>query len=750
MQTIRYIYILLIFILLFTLNLSAETFILGTGYKNKGYYILGQSIKKTLQDNNFSDTIIIKETSGSTENLEKLSNGEIDLAIVQSDTAFYAENGKNIFYNHKVDNISSIIAFYKEPIFIVTNEKNINSINKLSDMKINIGPPHSGLAETAKTILHSFGIAANIRQWDTKMSKKLLYKHRLQAVFLNHIEGEIEDKIKNRELFIVPIPREFIYSLKKTFQYFNPYSYKIDDFDTITTLSTSSMLVGSNDINEEKVKEIITILEKNYNKLIFPKDSKIIKKHFIDNPLTNWHAGAQKYFLENNMDTSDSKKIDLYIIYLVVSILIILILISIIVLYILNHADIFHRYSSTNRIIKSLHKLYNYIVKNKYLFLLSVIILIYIVCAFLIKYFEHQWAVENDVVTIYDNLSFSKSLSWLFVFGSSGYNGDIFPNSSEGQLIASTVPLLGVGGIFAFVGLITLDHLKKHFLEANGMVKKRVKNHIILCGWNSNSHFTIENLLHKNIVNKRQIVILANEMYENDIKKNIKDPMHIFYVKGEATNKEDLDKANLAEADIAIVISDDKDEHDPDPRVILKVLTVEKYSLELEEQGKRVKRTNIHTIAEISNPQNISIAKDAGVDQIISLGNIESKIFTQAIVNPGVAVFINEILTYNDQNDIYSFEVEKNSKLINKNYDEILLDLREFNILLLSINVGNRRRKKETEEIVLKNNLSTQVITNPLKKSDKEYRVQEGDLIIVLAQYESTLLDALEKLRIKS
>ena len=738
--------IFLLFPLLFSINLFAETLVLGTGHKDGGYYKLGQSIKKVLKDNNFEDEILVKKTSGSAENLEKLRNEEIDLAIVQSDTAFYAENGKNIFTQHNVDNISSIFSFYKEPIFIVTNERNVNSINRLSDMRINIGPPHSGLAETAKTIFHSLGISANFRQWDIEMSKKLLYKNRLQAIFLNHLEGEIKDKIENKELFLVPIPKKFIDSLKNTFPYFGLYKYKIDDFDAITTISTSAILVGNNNINEDKIKKIIAILEKNYNNLEFPKDSKNLKKHFADNPLSNWHAGAQKYFFENNIDTNNAKKIDLYVIYLILSIFIIIIIISIIILYILNHADVFHRYGSTNSIIKLLHQLYMHIIKRKYIFLFIIIISAYVVCVFLIKYFEHKWAIENDIITIFDNLSFAKSLTWLFVFGSSGYNGDIFPNSNEGQLIASSVPLLGVGSIFAFVGLIAFDHFKKHFLEANGMVRRRVKNHIILCGWNSNSNFIIENLLHKNIANKRQIVILANESHEDEIKKNNHDPMHIFYVKGEATSREDLDKANIVEADIAIVISDDKDTEDPDARVILKVLTVEKYCLELEQENKRLNRSNIHTIAEISNPQNITIAKDAGVDQIISLGNIESKIFTQAVINPGVAVFLNEILTYNDQNDIYSFAIKKNSKLINQNYDEILTTLRAFDILLLSINIGHRKTKKEVEEIMLNNNLSSQVITNPIKKGDKDYKAQEGDLIIVLAQYESTLLEALKKL----
>ena len=274
---------------------------------------------------------------------------------------------------------------------------------------------------------------------------------------------------------------------------------------------------------------------------------------------------------------------------------------------------------------------------------------------------------------------------------------------------------------------------------------KRVKDHIILCGWNDNAHFIINNLLHKNIIHKKQVVILADMQYEEPIKKYAFDPMYVFYVKGEATVREDLLRANITEADIAIVISDNK-LPEADAKNILKVLTIEKYCTELEETGKRVGRSNIHTIAEIANPQNISIAEDAGVDQIISLGNIESKIFTQAVQNPGVAKFINEIVTYNEQNDIYSFAISSSSQLYNKTYDEILFILRKYKILLLSINVENKKSKAQTEEIMKKFNLKNPVITNPFNDSSSKYRTHENDLIIVLAQYEKIVVDALKKL----
>ena len=200
-----------------------------------------------------------------------------------------------------------------------------------------------------------------------------------------------------------------------------------------------------------------------------------------------------------------------------------------------------------------------------------------------------------------------------------------------------------MGGAFTFIGLITFDHVKKYFLGVNGMTIQKVRDHVILCGWNNKAHFIVENLLHENLDNRKQIVLLTEFGHEEGIAKYNLDPMYVYYVKVHGTNRNDLKRANIAEASLVIAISDYSDT-DPDARTILKILTAKKYCLELINCGVRV--SDIFTVAELFNPQNISIAEDAGADQIVSLSDMESKIFTQAVRNPGVAVFINEIMTY--------------------------------------------------------------------------------------------------------
>ena len=157
-------------------------------------------------------------------------------------------------------------------------------------------------------------------------------------------------------------------------------------------------------------------------------------------------------------------------------------------------------------------------------------------------------------------------------------------------------------------------------------------------------------------------------------------------------------RANLAQADIALVVADES-AADPDAHNVLKVLTIEKFCTELENSGLRdTKRENIYTIAEISRPEYEGIARDADVDEIISFGEIQSKIFANSALNRGVNDFVNEILTFNNRNDIYTIPISRNSKLNGLTFDEILPLLRQYKILLLSICISPHKYPVQASE----------------------------------------------------
>ena len=408
-----------------------------------------------------------------------------------------------------------------------------------------------------------------------------------------------------------------------------------------------------------------------------------------------------------------------------------------------SHGNFLRYIGANSKLLKVIKTINLLIVRYKYLVVVLVMITAYLSTMLLVQHIEHQWAIRNNVISIFDNKSFIQNLLWMFVFGSSGYSDNLFPNSQLGKFLVTLIPLIGLGGFITMVGFFTSDHIKSKILQAKGMKTTMIKNHVLLCGWNENVPFLVSTMVNTYLTHRKPIVILANAPEEMPLEKfGIKSDL-VTYIKGDATSRADLDRANFKDADIAVIIAD-QDSLDPDSRNILKALTIEQYCKELKQKGERKDRDNIYTIVEIGDAANAQLAYDAFVDEVISLGHIKSKILIQSVLNPGVSKFLNEILTYNELNEIYSIKISNRSKLVNQSFDELLLLLRKHKILLLSISIGNHKSKCEVDKAMKEYGLSRSVLTNPFEGKEINYKTNPGDVLIVLAQKEKMIDDALK------
>jgi len=726
-------------------NSVSQNFLkLATATRGGNYFRLGQSIQ-LICNRQGSIKIEILETKGSVDNIYRLTNEQADLAIVQNDIAFLAENGLYPF-RKSAKNLRGIITFFFEPIYIITSTPGIFSLNQLANLKVNVGSLGSGLYVNAKTILSSQNL------WDSVIKRNhkpvdvlnLLLKKKIQAAFINNITEPVNAEIQKGNLFLVPLSSFLIQSLTKTYPYFKKFSTEISS-QPIETVSVKSILIASKKLDKDVVYELTKTLYENFSELNFPTQDIIPQKENVlfYMPLKKWHKGALKYFTKIGLLKSQIYLKFLWVL-LVIPALIILTVLFINILLFSFHRKTLKMIGANSQLLRMIKYINLKIFQYKYLVILLLMIVAYLTNMLLVQYLEHSWAIKHNVISIFDNRSFIKNLLWMFVFGGSGYEDKLFPQCPSAKFFATLIPLIGLTGFITMVGFLTSDHIKNRILEARGAKTAMIKDHIILCGWNENVPFLVKNLLHKNIVNRKPIVILAEINEELPLEKYGLDDKMVTYVRGDASNKADLDKANMKDADMAIIVADSQSS-DPDAKSILKILTIEKHCQELIENKSRKSRGDIYTIAEIKDTNKFEAAYDALVNEIVLLGHIQSKVFVQSILNPGVSKFINEILTYNDFNDIYSLPLEKNSKLVNHTFDELLTLLRKDRILLLSINIENHRAEEEIEKLKEKYNLKRTVITNPIHEEELNYHTHPGDLLIVLAQYEKNVQDVKKK-----
>ena len=727
-----------------------EVLKLGTASEGGSYYRLGLSIKKVLKESGYR--IDVLPTKGSVENIELLEQGELDLAVIQNDMAFFGEYGLYPFAGKKTS-YSTVLPFYIEPIYIVTSSSSIRNIRNLDGLTVNVGEAGSGLYADALIILKSNKLWETIQRKNFAPSRvhELFRKGLIEAAFVNSIDDAMMKDIENGSLFVLSLSRSETDIISSTFPYFSGNTIDING-TPVNTITVKSVLVARSQLPSEDIYAITRLLYRNFEKLAFPGEELTLSKEATIPlmPVNRWHSGSRSYYIDKGLVESQFWWEVLWALFAVFGFLLIVVVLMNLA-FLLISRKFSHVISTDSRMFVLLKKSYLYLVRHKYALIILAVITFFLIDLVIIQKVEHEWAVQNNMVCKYDNRSFIDNIVWLFVFSGSGYSGDIFPDSSFGQILAALIPLIGLGGLVSIIGVFTSDKIKESILISKGVKTKMVKDHIIVCGYNKNVPELIKNLTHTNVIRKkrRHIILLADLGESNPLYRYGLDNEQVGYINGNATKREDLLRANLATADIAVIVADEGAD-DPDASNILKILTVEKYCKELVEEGKRKKNLrDIYTVAEINDIDNFQLARDAHVDEIVGFGGLKSKILAQSILNPGVSCFINEIFTFNDLNETYSINVgELNGILIGHTYDELLHGLRKHNILLLSINIHTEREGYQCErDKCAPDDMPLKVITNPAFDREKNYEVKKNDVLIVLAYKGNVIEEAKKKVK---
>ena len=105
-----------------------------------------------------SDCKVTALTSGGSQaNVEDLTNGNVQLAFVQSDVMNYAYNGQRLF-DSPVTGFSVVAQLYQEQVQIVTTNPDIKTVADLAGKKVSIGAAGSGVYFNAIDVLNAYDL----------------------------------------------------------------------------------------------------------------------------------------------------------------------------------------------------------------------------------------------------------------------------------------------------------------------------------------------------------------------------------------------------------------------------------------------------------------------------------------------------------------------------------------------------------------------------------------------------------------
>lgn len=321
--------------------------------------------------------------------------------------------------------------------------------------------------------------------------------------------------------------------------------------------------------------------------------------------------------------------------------------------------------------------------KSKVYKLLGVGLASLLICSVIFYYVEGP--IDPD-------LSLADSFWWGFVTTTTVGYGDYFPITLGGRLIAVILMLIGISTFGFLTAAVASLFVENKLKEGMGLVDIKFKNHIVIIGWNKRSETMLNELAGDNP--DRKIVIVS------EIERLTFETKNTYFVHGDPTIDDTLIRANIGEADIVMIVADDKlmeNNSMADARSVLICLAIDKLN------------PTIHIIAEVLNEENIPHFERANVNDIIVSNQMSSRVMVRSAVYKNVSVVLKELLTNAYGNEIYECAIKSDD--IGLTFKELSTKyITSYNAIILGI-------------------ADDKVRLNP----DKERKVQKNDVIIYIS-----------------
>lgn len=279
------------------------------------------------------------------------------------------------------------------------------------------------------------------------------------------------------------------------------------------------------------------------------------------------------------------------------------------------------------------------------------------------------WAVGSFSIIIFESGNIDTigdAIWWTIVTITTVGYGDFFPLSLPGRILAIIIMFFGIGLISVLTGSISSIFTTKKIMEGRGLENLKLKNHIVICGWNSNVEKVLSNIAKLSSEGEDVKIAMINDMGEDQMNGIIarfkSDTLKIHFVRGDHALEAILNKACIEHAKSAIIISDDTVENDDD-KTILTVLTIKN------------KLPNLKVVAHVSQQDKLPYLKRAKADEVIVNDTYESFMAATHVLEPGVPQAVNQLLDLHSAHRFKSMAIP--DSYIGKTFSDITTYFKE-------------------------------------------------------------------------
>lgn len=347
-----------------------------------------------------------------------------------------------------------------------------------------------------------------------------------------------------------------------------------------------------------------------------------------------------------------------------------------------------------------------------------------------VHYFEHLQSNSNIS-------SFWDGVWWAIVtMGTVGY-GDKYPVTSGGRFVGIFLIFTGIGLMSLLTATVASVFVERRIKEGKGLETVKVKDHIVICGWNQHTEEVLLGLTTYRIQEDSPIVLI-NELHVDAIEPlRLKyNKYHLKFLRGNFIHEDVLLRANIVKAKFVLIMADQSGGHMReriDEKTTLTALTV------------KAMAPNVKIIVELLDAENRPHLKRANVDDIIVRGEHIGSLLASAVNSPGLPKAISGIISLGDNNKLRRVNIPHD--FVGRTFRDLFGYFREKEHAIL---MGLLKEKKTMKlEDILTDNTSMidNFIREKLREAKKDF-ARENDSIKVLINPEDDYVIAAEDLAI--
>ncbi len=690
---------------------------LATGSKTGVYYPMGCGIKAVIEQAYPNDVSVeVVETSGTVENLRLIDQEQVDLALVQNDTAYYFSHGKVMFCLPSTK-AQAIASLYTELIQIFATQKSgIEYLDQLKGRRIRTGSPPEDMSNSATQIFASAGWeATDLTDVRCKFSeaRELLLANTLDAAVITAgtptpLLTEVIDGISLQDyVTLIPIGEGLANRLIREFPYFVyteiPERTYANQEKAIKTMGVRAILVARKGFEHTKTngRKVPPEFIRNITELVFEKEKVIRTQHGVEgadltkyelslkdglygildhklNPIIPIHPEAREFYMRKGLMRRTLSDYLPTLLWCTACIVLL---------------GYIYKYRSAIRRVTQ---------KHIHVRLIIIFICLYVLGALAMFFCER-----------YSNRSFEsvpESFWSITVYLFSGFE-DRYPITWPGRLISVLIFILSVFFFGAVAGRFAAAFLRREEIK----MPKDVSNHIVICNWNVRGKRVIAELRHPEGKPNSDIVIVDDKLLGEDALSKTPGFNRVYTIHEDPIRHGTLKRARVSLADTIIVLADTQSP-DPDAKSAMIILAL----------LNQCQKKRPHIIAEVVNSDNSQHLSDAGADETICTTEIGVGILAHCAVNKQLSVVYKDLLTYSfEGNEIYIIPPESFPDLfVGKTFSECARLIDEH-------------RDSKNPVILLGIRRQGRVIMNPRRNAGasgrEEFTIEKGDALIAMA-----------------